>query len=300
MSSLGPEIKGNSDMPESNALPRAASTTALAAARLRAAHLLIDDPPPVLNDYVALRLLGPEAEQMIREDAVRLRTPLYCALRGDAVVRSRYAEDRLAAAVRSGTRQYVILGAGLDTFAYRAPAWAKGLRIFELDHAASGADKRARLASARIPLPANLRYVGADLEADACLPALEAAGLDLTKPVFVTCLGVLIYLSETAANAIFALISGFSRGSEFVCEFSRPEASPARAASLSSALARVAAVGEPWRSRFEPDTIVSRLGAAGFDSIRLLFAEELTERYLQGRDDGLRFPSRVVLVDATA
>ncbi len=143
---------------------RTASKTALGAARLRAAHLLLNDPPPILDDPLALRLLHPEAAHAIREHRDRLRTPVARALRGEVLVRSRYAEDCLADAVQRGVRQYVLLGASLDTFAYRQPAWAADLRIIEVDHAASQLDKQTRLRRAGIVAPPNVRYAPADLE----------------------------------------------------------------------------------------------------------------------------------------
>jgi methyltransferase (TIGR00027 family) len=124
---------------------RAASTTALGAAGLRAARLLLDDPPPIFEDPLALRLLDAGAARGILEHSDRFRTPSSRALRCDVLVRSRQAEDRLAGAVRGGVRQYVILGAGLDTFSYRQPPWARDLRIIEVDHASSGRDKQQRL-----------------------------------------------------------------------------------------------------------------------------------------------------------
>lgn len=277
---------------------RSASRTALGAARLRAVHLLLDDAPPIFEDPLALRLLEPGAAQEVQEHSDRFRTLASRVIRCDVLARSRYAEDQLAAAVRRGVRQYVILGAGLDTFAYRQPDWASGLRIIEVDHAASQLDKQARLNRAGIESPSNLSYAAADLETDILARVLETAGLDPSRPTFVACLGVLIYLSEGAADGIFAMAAGLTAGSEFVFEFSRPDDSPADLPSPGSAGAHVASVGEPWRTRFQPDTILSRLTAVGFTSISFLFAEDVTQRYLGGRNDDLRAPSRVVLADA--
>jgi methyltransferase (TIGR00027 family) len=277
---------------------RNASTTALGAAGLRAAHLLLDDPPPVFRDPLAVGLLDARADRTILDQSERFRTPASRAIRSDVLVRSRYAEGRLAEAVGGGVRQYVILGAGLDTFAYRQPPWARDLRIIEVDHAASGRDKRERLERARIVPPPNVRYAAADLEADTLGPVLEEAGLDASRPTFVVCLGVLIYLSEGAANAIFAWAARLPAGSEFVFTFSRPDASTAGPPAPGSAAARVAAAGEPWRTRFEPDVVVGRLRAAGFNSVSLLLARDITERYLLDRTDGLRSPARGVIADA--
>ena len=278
---------------------RTASLTAVGAAGLRAAHILLDDAPPILDDTLASRLLDARAASSIREHPDRFRTPGSLAIRCDVVVRSRYAEDRLADAVRRGVRQYVILGAGLDTFAYRQPAWATELQIVEVDHAASQADKQNRLKRAGIETPPNVRYAAADLEANDLASAFVSAGLDRTKAAFVACLGVLIYLSEDAADAIFATAASLAAGSEFVFTFSRPDASTARPPALASAAAHMAAIGEPWRTRFDPDAVAAKLKSSGLSSIGFLFAEDVTERYLRSRNDGLRAPSRVVLADAT-
>jgi methyltransferase (TIGR00027 family) len=200
--------------------------------------------------------------------------------------------------VRQGIRQYVILGAGLDTFAYRQPPWARDLQIIEVDHAGSGRDKRERLDRAGIAVPPNVHYASADLEVSALGPVLQEAGLNTSRPVFVACLGVLIYLSAAAAETIFATAGNLPPSSEFVFTFSRPDASTAGPPAAGSAAARVAAAGEPWRTRFEPDVVVAGLRAAGFRSVSLLFARDLTERYLRDRIDGLRAPARGVIADA--
>jgi methyltransferase (TIGR00027 family) len=278
---------------------RTASSTALGAARLRAAHLLLDDPPPILDDPLAVRLLDPETAPARRKPPGRGPTPVARALRTEVLVRSRYAEDRLADAVQRGMRQYVLLGAGLDTFAYRQPAWAPELRIFEVDHAASQRDKQARLRRAGIAVPPNVRYAAADLETEGLGSRLEEAGLDPARPVLVACLGVLIYLSDNAADAIFAWAARLPAGSEFLCTFSRSDASTEGSPAVGSAAARVAAAGEPWRTRVEPDVMAGRLRAAGFRSVGLLLADDVTRRYLRGRTDGLFQPARVVIADAS-
>ena len=122
---------------------KTASRTALATAYMRAAHQLLDPPPRILEDPAAIAVLGPGAEQVIRESAARSQAPESRALRAHMVLRSRFAEDRLAAAVGRGVTQYVILGAGFDTFAVRQPAWAQQLRILEVDHAGTQELKRA-------------------------------------------------------------------------------------------------------------------------------------------------------------
>ncbi len=293
--------EGRSPVPPDidRASERTASSTAIGATRLRAAHLLLDDRPAILDDPLAVHLLDPEAAQAIHEHPDRLRSPVSRALRTEVLVRSRYAEDRLADAVQRGVRQYVLLGAGLDTFAYRQPAWSAELCIIEVDHAASQRDKQARLRRAGIAVPPNVRYAAADLETDALGSRVEAAGVDPKEPAFVACLGVLIYLSDDAADAIFAWAARLPTGSEFVCTFSRSDASTAASPAPGTAAAQVAAAGEPWRTRVEPDVMAGRLRAAGFRSVDLLFADDVTRRYLGGRTDGLFQPARVVIADAS-
>jgi methyltransferase (TIGR00027 family) len=276
---------------------RAPSSTSLSAATLRAAHLLIDEPPPILDDRVALRLLGADAAERIRAAAERFRAPSARLLRTEIVVRSQFAEDALENAARRGICQYVILGAGLDTFAYRQQAWTTGLRIVEVDHPASQRDKRQRLERAGIAVPSNVAYVAADLETDPLADSLRAGGLDPSRPAFVACLGVLIYLTEAAVGTVFEAVGTMPHGSEFVFTFSRPAGSdgPDR---RSSTAARVAARGEPWITRFEPRTLEDRLTVAGFSSVDLVGPEEIEARYLAGRTDGLRQPPRAWIAHA--
>src|SRR5215475_14217634 len=145
---------------------RKSSRTAIGVAALRAAHQLIDAEPRVLDDAVILRLLGIETLDTIREDRHRYQTPGALALRAHVVMRSRYAEDRLAQAVARGVTQYVILGAGLDTFAYRQPAWSQGLRIVEIDRAPMQREKRERLSLAQVFVPDNVTFGSIDFESE--------------------------------------------------------------------------------------------------------------------------------------
>src|SRR6188508_3043964 len=140
------------------------SRTSLAVAWLRAAHQIVDARPPILDDSVAARLLDPRAIERIHAHPEALQTPGARALRAHVVVRSRYAEDRLHEAVVRGVRQLVVLGAGLDTFAFRQPPWAAGLRIFEVDWPATQDDKRARLSRGGVTVPDNAVFVPIDFE----------------------------------------------------------------------------------------------------------------------------------------
>ena len=190
-------MPGADDQPPSNE-----SRTALGVAGQRAAHLWLDDPPPILDDGISARLAGPDAEAFIRGHAERFRRARSMALRATVVARSRFAEDELAAAAVRGVRQAVILGAGLDTFAYRQPAWASDLRIAELDHPASQAAKLDRLASAGVAIPGNVRHVPIDLVTGDLAAALDRAGLDRLQPMLIAWLGVMMYLPPDASDRV--------------------------------------------------------------------------------------------------
>jgi len=268
-----------------------ASRTALVAAALRAVHQLVDDEPRILEDPVVPRLLDAKTLEEIRTHPSRFRTPALNALRVHIVTRSRWAEDRLAEACRRGVRQYAILGAGLDTFAYRQPPWAGALRIFEVDHPASQRAKRERLAAAGIVLPPNIVFVAHDLEAGSLRDDLSAAGFDAGAATFLSCLGVTMYLSAEAVDAVLAFAAVLRKGSELALTFAAPDSSPALAE-------RAAAVGETWKTRVAPDALARRLAALGFSAIDFLTPDEAA-RYLQGRRDDLRPPKHVHFVSAT-
>jgi methyltransferase (TIGR00027 family) len=274
--------------------PRNSSRTALGVAALRAVHQLLDGEPKILHDPIAVRLLDADFLQLIRSNPALAREPLTRGLRSHVVLRSRYAEERMAQAVQRGVRQCVILGAGFDTFAYRQPDWARSLRIYEVDHRATQEDKRQRLQSAGIPVPANLEFVAIDFELVSLREGLQSSTLNFSEPAFFSCLGVLVYLSREAADAVFQLVASFPAGSEIVFTFSMQDSSmSANEAASRSALANLAnSLGEPWQTHFEPQTLVCDLRALGFSPISFLSPEAADRIYFQSRGDGLRAPRR--------
>jgi methyltransferase (TIGR00027 family) len=179
---------------------RPASRTAMGVAVLRALHELYDGSPKILNDPVVALLLNSEVLRKAKADLSWLQDSRTTVLRSHVVLRSRYAEDCLHNAVVSGVQQYVILGSGFDTFAYRQPGWAARLRIFEVDHPASQRAKVDRLRSAGISLPPNLEFVSADFEMASLREILSRSDLDFRAPAFFSCLGVLVYLPEDKGN----------------------------------------------------------------------------------------------------
>lgn len=270
------------------------SSTAMRVAELRAAHQLVDGEPKILNDPVVLRLLDPEVLDKIRDHPAELNAPWLLGMRSHVLLRSRFAEERLAEAVNRGVDQFVILGAGYDTFAYRQPEWASRLSIFEVDHPASQRAKRERLATTGIEIPSNLEYVSIDFEHVSLREGLAAGKIDFFRPAFFSCLGVLVYLSEEAAYGVFGLVALFPKSSEIVFTFSQPNSAlDAGEAARRAALAELAdQLGEPWRTHFERETLVGRLREMGFTEVSVLDPADAQARYFRDRTDGLRPPRR--------
>jgi methyltransferase (TIGR00027 family) len=277
---------------------RAASNTAIGVAWLNAAHQVIDSSPRILDDPIIVRLVGATV-MAISERRDRFQSPWARALRAHVVLRSRFAEERLADAVRLGVRQYVILGAGLDTFAYRQPDWASGVRVFEVDQPATQALKQQRLAAAGIMVPDNVLYVAIDFETESLADGLRRGGVRLDAPVFFAWLGVTMYLTEPAIDAVLQTIAALPPSSEIVFTFAQPrtqEPDETRGPSLAE---RAAEIGEPWVTFFEPDALERKLIAFGFSSVGFLTAEVANDRYFRARLDALPAPKRASIAYAT-
>jgi methyltransferase (TIGR00027 family) len=280
-----------------DAPPRTASATARSVAVLRAAHRIIDGEPALLDDTIIARLIGGDLDAQIRARIDELQTPLVRGLRSHVLLRSRFAEDSLEHAVTNGAGQYILLGAGLDTFAYRQPAWAAGLAIVEVDHPASQAAKRTALAAARIEIPANVSFAPVDFERETLTEGLVRGGVDLAKRSFFSWLGVTMYLTRAAIEQTLRTVLAFPNGSEIVFTFAQPSSD---SASPSHQLAAGAAsVGEPWISYFAPGDVETMLRSLGFARARFLTRDEAVRRYYAGRSDGLVAPQRVSIVSAT-
>jgi methyltransferase (TIGR00027 family) len=270
---------------------KTASRTALATAYMRAAHQLLDPPPRVLDDPTALAVLGPGAEQMIRDSVALAQTPETRALRAHMVLRSRFAEDRLAAAVGRGVTQYVILGAGFDTFAVRQPAWARNLRILEVDHAGTQEQKRSHLAAAGLAVPPNAGFATIDFERESLRDGLMRHAIAPTERTFFSWLGVTMYLREDAIDAVLRSVAEFPAGSEIVLTFASADNMPQGVAE------RAAQAGEPWLSFFEPEQMQDKLRAAGFINVELLLPLVAKSRYFDA-PSSLPAPVRTTIVAA--
>jgi methyltransferase (TIGR00027 family) len=256
--------------------PGKPSRTALGAAHLRAAHQLIDGAS-ILADPLALRILGSDHETSLRHAQAHPAGP---RLRWFIAARSRIAEDALTVAAGNGARQLVVLGAGLDTLAYRTPL-AERLRIFEVDHPQTQTWKRQMLTAASIPLPKTLDFVAVDFERETLADALGSAGFDPAQRSFFSWLGVVPYLTEPAVFSTLAYIAGLPGGAELVFDYANPAAAIAsggRAAHLALA-ARVAASGETFQSYFETPRLCAELAALGFGRVDDLGAQEVAARF---------------------
>jgi methyltransferase (TIGR00027 family) len=277
------------------------SRTALATAYLRAAHQLLDAPPRVLEDPLAISVLGDSAADRIGNDAARYRTPGARALRAHVVLRTRFAEDRLAEAVKRGVSQYVLLGAGLDTFAFRQPSWAKSLRIVEIDHPDTQRFKRAMLSRARVEVPANVAFGVIDFERESLLEGLSRHGVVPDQPTFFSWLGVTMYLTEASIDRALRSMGTYAAASEVVLTFREPQdQGPAATVPSSQQLAAlVAAAGEPFVSCFYPADVESKLHQAGFGAVRFLTPEEAKSLYFSPESPDLPPPSRTGIAYAT-
>jgi methyltransferase (TIGR00027 family) len=272
-----------------------ASKTALRVAIRRAAHQIIDRPL-VLDDPIALRIIGKGHENDLERASHKVARDFRCFM----AARSRYAEDRLTEAVARGVRQYVLLGAGLDTFAYRNPH--DGLRVFEVDHPATQLWKRRLLAEAEIEEPASLVFVACDFEHKTLAEALAEAGFDAQAPAFFTWLGVVPYLTREAFRATLAVVASLPAGSgvSFDYSFAPEMLSPARRKVFDGLAGRVAAVGEPFRLFFTPEGLNDELTRAGFRKIEQAGSARLNDLYFHDRADGLRLSAPGLGMIATA
>jgi methyltransferase (TIGR00027 family) len=262
-----------------------ASRTAERVALERAAHQLLDSPK-LLDDPFAIRVISEDDRRALTEHPERHdRSPLSRPTRAIVVVRTRVAEDELAA---SGAAQYVLLGAGLDTFAYRNPF--AHVRVFEVDQPDTQALKQARLQTAGIARPANLTFVACDFAKDNLSDVLDGAGFDREQPAVFAWLGVVMYLEWTDVQETLRFIASLPSSGRVVFDYALP---PETFPWLSrifyrKVLGRLADLGEPWKSFMEPGPLRAELTSLGFTSIDDLGADEINARYLANRNDGLQ------------
>lgn len=265
-------------------------STAVRVALWRAIHVQVDAPPHVLEDEIGLRLVAPDEDWRSRGDMHPEGTALF---RASIVARARFVEDLVLEQSRAGVKQYVILGAGLDTFAQRRPEIASGLKIFEVDQPGPQAWKRQRLIELGFGIPDWLRFVPVNFEKDeAWWQKLPEAGFDTTQPAVVASLGVSMYLTKEAVATTLRQVAGLAPGSTLAMTFLLPLdlADPEVRPGLQMAEKGARASGTPFISFFTPDEMLTMAREAGFRDVRHVSAAMLTERYFANRTDGFRPP----------
>jgi methyltransferase (TIGR00027 family) len=255
----------------------------------RAAHQLLDSPH-VLEDPIAVPIIGPDGLARLESERGGIGGRVSRTIRAFMAARSRYAEDQLALAIGRGAAQYVVLGAGLDTFAYRNPYSESALRVFEVDYPATQEWKRRKLADANIAIPASVTYAPVDFERQTLPEGLRQAGFDAAKPAFFSWLGVTMYLREETVMATFGFIASTPAGGGVAFDYGVPRESLGFVGrlALDAISRRVAASGEPFVTFFHPAKLAEQLRKIGFHAVEDMGAEEINSRYFKDRADGLR------------
>ena len=257
----------------------------------RAAHLIVDNEPFIFADTLAEALLGERAAELIAYHRIHGTHPVLAGARAQVTCRSRYAENALARSVGRGIGQYVLLGAGLDSFAYRSPL-ASRVRVFEVDHPATQ-DYKRRIAGevARGVRTAGngVTFVPVDFTWDSLAEALGRAGFDATRAAFVSWLGVIMYLDESAVEATVSVLGGFAPGSEIVLDYMLPADLRDAVGQVYADLVGQAAAerGEPWRSVFAPEAMAALLARHGFGPARDVGQRDMIPAASWDRSDAL-------------
>ena len=277
----------------------AADGTAVRVALWRAMHVQVDPPPHVLEDEIGLQLAEPDEDWRSRPDMDPAGTSWF---RAAIVARARFIEDLVAEQASQGVGQYVILGAGLDTFAQRRPEVAARLRVFEVDQPGPQAWKRLRLIELGFGIPAWLRLVPVDFEAGGSWwEQLAAFGFDPGQPAVVVSTGVSMYLSSEANAATLREIAGLAPGSTLAMTFLLPAEllDDADRPGFRMAESGARAAGTPFISFYTPDEMLALARSADFKDAKHVSGTLLGERYFAGRSDGLRPSSGEDLLVAT-
>ena len=264
--------------------------TAVRTALWRALHVLADNPPYVFEDLIGLQLAAADEGWRDRPDMSAFTMPF----RASILARARFVEDCVAEQVERGLTQYVILGAGLDTFAQRRPQLANRMQVFEIDQPGPQDWKRRRLVDLGLAVPACLQWVPVDFEAgDDWMERLVSAGFDATRPAIVASTGVSLYLTREAIMTTLRHIAALATGSTLVMSFMLPieMQEPEIRISVERAAAGAKASGTPFISFFAPDEMLALAREAGFRKVQHVSAAELARRYFSDRTDGLRPPN---------
>ncbi len=263
-------------------------STAVRVALWRAMHAQIDPPPHILEDEIGLKLISPPDSWRERPDMDPVGTKLF---RASIVARARFIEELVAQESARGVNQYIILGAGLDSFAQRKPELASRLQIFEVDQPGTQKWKRRRLIECDFAMPDWLHFVPVNFEAgDSWTSNLVSSGFDNFKPAVVSSTGVTMYLTRQAITNTLSEIAQLAPGSTLAMTFILPMdmADPEERAVFEAAAKGAQASGTPFLSFFTPDEMLEMARECGFKTVQHVPASELKRRYFSGRIDGLR------------
>lgn len=258
--------------------------TAVRVALWRALHLLVDPPPHIIEDEIGLNLIAPEDGWQQRPDM-----KFTARIRASIVARARFIEDLILDQIKQGISQYVLLGAGLDTFAQRNPDVLSKLKIFEIDQPETLNWKYQRLAELGFDLPANLHNVPVNFETSSWWDEMLKAGFDKNKPAVVACTGVTLYLTREAILSTLNQIAGFAPGSTLAMTFNLPVdlVDEADKPLIEMSIKGAKASGTPMISFFTPDEILDLAQKAGFKDATTISTREMESLYFSGRTDGL-------------
>lgn len=259
--------------------------TAVRVALWRALHLQIDPTPHIFEDELALQLAAPEANWQQRPDMHPEGTRL---LRLSIVARARFVEDLVAAAANEGVSQYVILGAGLDTFALRRKDLRSKITTYEIDEPDTQAWKKQRLTTLGLDIPDQLRFVPVDFEKNSnWLLQLTNAGFNVKSPAVVACMGVSLYLTHEAILGMLQQVATLAPHSTLAMSFLLPAAllNPEERRLLEMAMKGAAAAGTPFISFFTPEQMLELAADAGLKNGQIISGDDLAGRYFTGRKD---------------
>lgn len=265
----------------------------------RALHVELDAPPHVLDDRVGLQLVAPDPDWRQRPDMNEYATS---GVRASIVARARFVEDLVADCARHGVDQYVLLGAGVDTFAQRRPEIASQTTVFEIDQPRPQAWKQQRLAELGFGPPDWLRFVPVNFEVDSWWERLLDNGFDANRPAVVASLGVSMYLTREATAATLGQTAALAPGSTLAMTFIQPLelVAPEERTLHEATNAAARASGTPFISYYAPDEILAMARDAGFATVQHVTADDYAERYFANRSDGLRpFTTEELLVATT-
>jgi methyltransferase (TIGR00027 family) len=276
------------------------SRTAIFAAICRAAHQVCDDDPKILHDPIALKCIDDAAQTALRTRDPRLMAMVTAAQRAHFCLRSRIAEDCLQRAVARGVDQYVVLGAGLDLFAYRQPDWARTVKIVEVDHPRTQEFKIELIKAKALGPSENVIYLPVDFASENVIGRLTQASINVARPIFVSWLGVTQYLAPDAVSNVLRALASWPGGCGLLVTYMLADWSdfePQTIERYNRQRDRAASFGEPWISGYSEATMTASLRSAGFAFQESFAVSDIQSLYFAHRTDGLRAeggPSRLM------